>query len=198
MKVKKLIEYLQECNPEATVKVGHSLGAEVFFVLRKRDDDSVVWIEDEHDFDMKNELKSRVKAYDDDCVEECDFYNDLIEDGFTPKMIRKYIGDEEARLLEFKCREYGCHTDDVKITIDELDDNEVWGKFYKNAKDTYYIKRDKIPECGDIVYLYDNLLDAIFTMEICNAFSVNERFGIGFHYDVLIFHKGYNVYLTYK
>lgn len=45
MKVKTLIAYLSNFNPEATVALNDYYGYEALFVLARSDDDSKVWIE---------------------------------------------------------------------------------------------------------------------------------------------------------
>ena len=198
MKVKKLIEYLMKFDPEAVVRMNGKDGGELLAVVQLASDHSFVWLESEHDLDIEEEIKSRKDYAMEVDMEECDYYNWMINDGYTPHMIRKHISDEEARFMEFKCREYGCNIDDVDITMEELEDETKWYCYYKNRNDKYYVNRKKKPCCGDIVYLYDIELDSIFTMVVTHVTDINDDFYSGNEYFTTILYRGYILYVKFK
>ena len=108
MKVKTMIEQLQKMNPEAEVRCGDYYGSPALFVLtRLNDDRNVVWIESEDDVDMETELEARYKIATEEQWDELDFYMDLLEIGITVDMVREYMDDEHADIMEEFCEEHG-------------------------------------------------------------------------------------------
>lgn len=108
MKVKTMIEYLQEMNPDAEVRSGCHDGSPVLFVLTAMNlDDGVVWIESEDDIDLGNELEERFAYAVEECIDELDFYADLLEIGITVDTVCRYMGNETARHMEKFCKEHG-------------------------------------------------------------------------------------------
>jgi hypothetical protein len=195
MKVKKLIEYLMKFDPEAVVRMNDKDGGELLAVVQLANDHSFVWLESEHDMDIKEEYNARTDWATEVNMEECDYYNWMIDDGYTPHMIRKHISDEEARLMEFKCREYGCGMDYVEITMDEL---ESWYLFIKHKNDRYYVNPKKKPCVGDFVYMYDIDLDSIFTMVVNHVAHINDDYYSGNKYFTTVIYKDYILYVDYK
>lgn len=108
MKVKRLIEELSKMNPEASVKIGHpEFGYPVLFVLRRKDDDRIVWLETPEDCDFKYQLKCRFEEAK--TIKESDdsFYTDLLEHDVTVESVREYIGEEEAERMKDYCEKFG-------------------------------------------------------------------------------------------
>ena len=89
MKVKNLIKNLSNMNPEAEVKLHHHLGTKALFVLTLQNDDSVVWLEDKNDIDIREELYVRYKECEPDKKKE--LYYELLEMGFEESDINEYI-----------------------------------------------------------------------------------------------------------
>lgn len=107
MKIKKVIEYLKQYNPEATLKLHHPDGEEVLFVCAMKHNKDVVFLETESDSDIKNELSERFANAMDEYIDEVDFYNDLINTGITVEMVCKYMGEETANHMQKFCAEHG-------------------------------------------------------------------------------------------
>lgn len=70
MKVKSLINYLKEMNPEAEVRLHHILGEPLLFVVNAIEDSSVVWLEAESDNDMGSEISSRFENAENGIITE--------------------------------------------------------------------------------------------------------------------------------
>ena len=107
MKVKTLITYLSQFNPEATVALNDYYGYEALFVLARSDDDSKVWIEGEADCDIQSEILARYEAVEAGELTELDFYSDLIEIGIDYDLIKREIGEKEAICMQKFCEEHG-------------------------------------------------------------------------------------------
>ena len=107
MKVKKLIERLSKFNPEAEVKLNDYCGETALFVNARANDDSVVWIDGENDIDMGSEISARFENGPKVFKNDLEFYTDLLETGITVDMIRKYMGDNYADMMQKVCKENG-------------------------------------------------------------------------------------------
>lgn len=107
MKVKTMIKELQKMNPEAKVRCGDYHGSPALFVLSRLNYEDVVWIESEDDVDMETELEARYEIAAEEQMDELDFYMDLLEIGITVDMVREYMGDEKADIMEEFCEEHG-------------------------------------------------------------------------------------------
>lgn len=94
MKVKTLIAYLSNFNPEATVALNDYYGYEALFVLARSDDDS-------------SEILARYEAVEAGELTELDFYSDLIEIGIDYDLIKREIGEKEAICMQKFCEEHG-------------------------------------------------------------------------------------------
>ena len=93
MKVKKMIERLQKCNPEAEVKMHGKEGNNVLFVVAYKNNNEIVVIEDKEDNDLTAELEARFEAAGENNEDELDFYIDLLDDGYTLDDIKEYLPD---------------------------------------------------------------------------------------------------------
>lgn len=107
MKVKTLIRKLQKFNPEADVKLNDYDGDVVLFANARADDDTVVWLDGEHDMDLGEEISARFKDAAEKQMDELDFYMDLLEIGITVDLVRKYMDKEAASHMEQFCKEHG-------------------------------------------------------------------------------------------
>ena len=100
MKVKTLIQKLSKMNPEAEVRINDYNGDVALFVNARLNDKNVVWIDGEHDFNLREELSARFEKADNEQLDELDFYADLLEIGITVDIVRKYMGDSYADSME--------------------------------------------------------------------------------------------------
>lgn len=108
MKVKMMLELLGKFDPEADVRLNGPYGDSVLFVLASyRSDKGIVWLQTEKDANVKEELEERFSTAEDDGWDETDFYADLLDTGFTIEMVRKYMGDDTAKIMEIHCLEHG-------------------------------------------------------------------------------------------
>ena len=96
MKVKKLIEKLSLMNQNAEVKLNDYDGDPVLFVNARCNDSSIVWLDGEHDIDMREELSARYERVENKEINITDFFADLIDIGVTCDVVRKYMGDDIA------------------------------------------------------------------------------------------------------
>lgn len=108
MRVKTLIEKLQKLNPEAEVLMHGKGGFPVLFVIAAKGIDPV-WLECESDTDMADEIQSRFD--DDDDIEngtdELDVYMEMLEAGINVSMVRKYMGNSVADIMQNFCEKHG-------------------------------------------------------------------------------------------
>ena len=107
MKVKTLIEKLSKFNPEAEVRLNDYNGDTALFVNARSNDDTVVWLDGEHDIDMGEEISARYEHAKNTQMKELDFYTDLLEIGISANMVRKYMGDDCANTMEEFCENHG-------------------------------------------------------------------------------------------
>lgn len=106
MKVKSLIEQLEQMSPEVTVKLHHPNGEEVLSLLASHENECV-WLESESDLDMGAELSSAFDHAISEGSDELDFYKGLLEMGITVRMVRKYLGNDEADSMKKICEKHG-------------------------------------------------------------------------------------------
>ena len=90
MKVRRLIKELEKMNPEAEVVFNMYQGFPVLFVLSRANDDSIVWLQDEHGCQIRNEINERI-----DCMREMgktdnDIFLDFMELGIIPDMLERW------------------------------------------------------------------------------------------------------------
>lgn len=107
MTVKRLIEELKNFPQEAVVKLHHRNSEPVLFALAILGDEKNVWLEGESDNDMGAEIEARFKYAIENQIDELDFYMDLLEIGIDIDMVRKYMGDNYADIMEVFCEEHG-------------------------------------------------------------------------------------------
>ena len=107
MKVKRLIERLKNFSPDAEVRLNGYGGESALFVNARANDDSIVWIDGPDDVDMAEEISSRFAYAPENFDTYSEFYEDLLETGITVDMVRKYMGDTYANVMEKYCKESG-------------------------------------------------------------------------------------------
>lgn len=107
MKVKTLIKELEKFNPDAVVKLNDYDGGTALFVNCRVDDENIVWIDGEDDFDLSAELEARYEIAIEENIDELDFYMDLLEIGITVDHVRECMGKEKAKHMKDFCKEHG-------------------------------------------------------------------------------------------
>lgn len=106
MKVKRMIEELLKCNPEAEVKLHGKWGNNALFVLSYVGDDKNIVIADKDDADLASELEARYERACKEQTDELDFYMDLFESGITLEDIRENLPEKYEQGKKF-CEEHG-------------------------------------------------------------------------------------------
>ena len=102
MKVSKMIEFLRGCNPEAEVKLHCITGHNALFVCQTTTAEGTkVFIEDETDSDLRNELVERFDTAVDCFDNELEFFLDLLDTGFTLKNIEEYVPEKYEYSKQF-------------------------------------------------------------------------------------------------
>ena len=107
MTVERLIKELSKFPPKAVVRLNDRLGLPCLFVLAIQNDDNNVWLENEADCDLREELSARFKTAVEENLDETDFYSDLLEIGIDVDTVRRYMGDDCDNPLEAYCEEHG-------------------------------------------------------------------------------------------
>lgn len=107
MKVKTLIKELYKFNPEADVKLNDYDGDVVLFANARANDNTIVWLDGEHDMDLGEEISARYEIAAEEQMDELDFFMDLLEIGITVDLVRKYMDEEDANHMEQFCKEHG-------------------------------------------------------------------------------------------
>ena len=109
MKVKTLLEYLSTQDPEGRVFLGSAEGhgEKEFLCCFSFVDNSDVVLSTEDDFDVKEELTSMLGEFIKEGVDELDAYQDMLDLGYTPDILRKNDLAGEADAMEVFCREHG-------------------------------------------------------------------------------------------
>ena len=107
MKVKTLIERLSKFNPEAEVRLNDYAGETALFVNARKNDNTVVWLDGENDIDMGEEIVARFQNSPNYFRTDLEFYKDLLETGITVDMVRKYMGDDYANIMQQVCEKNG-------------------------------------------------------------------------------------------
>ena len=109
MIVRKMIEELQKCDPNARVVLNDiDSDEEVISVLsfvNHRTDR--VCLASEYDTEMTEELEARLDWASENNIDEIEFYSDLLETGIDVDMVRKYLGEDQAKHMEEYCIEHG-------------------------------------------------------------------------------------------
>lgn len=109
MTVRKMIEELQKCDPNARVVLNDIDSEEevisvLSFVNHKTDR---VCLASEYDTEMTEELEAMLDYASENNIDETEFYTDLLERGIDVDMVRRYLGEEQAVHMEEYCKEHG-------------------------------------------------------------------------------------------
>lgn len=109
MTVQMLIDQLSKMDREARVYMNDwHIGSECLYCLEIRGDEgAVVVMECEDDVDMSEEIWSMFEWFLDNGYDESAAYDDMIDIGITPDMVRKYYGEDEGNHMEQYCVEHG-------------------------------------------------------------------------------------------
>lgn len=97
MVIEKLIDNLQKLqknHPGAQVNLHDRLGRTVLCVVALEKDDGNVWLEDAGDIDVGEEIRARFDYMKENNIEEKEFYQDLIDTGFTLEQIGEHLGND--------------------------------------------------------------------------------------------------------
>ena len=97
MKVRRLIKELKKMNPEADVNLNLYEGFPVLFVLSRANDDSVVWLQDEHDCQIRREMNERIDAMRKLGKSDDEIFLDFVELGITPFMLERWRMPKDVR-----------------------------------------------------------------------------------------------------
>lgn len=106
MKVKRLIEKLQICNPNAEVKMHDKDGFTTLFVTEFVNRDDVVILEDASDVNLTSELEARFENAQEEQMDELDFFMELLDIGITLGDIKAYL-PEKYEYSEKFMKEHG-------------------------------------------------------------------------------------------
>lgn len=109
MKVKELINRLQKYDPEARVYSGtnHGHGDMEILTVFSFSHNSDVILEDEMQFDVANEVREMLEWYASGEVDETSAYQEMVDAGYTPDLLRRYGFDDTASVMEKYCAEHG-------------------------------------------------------------------------------------------
>ena len=106
MKVKTLIEKLNKMNPEAEVRLNGYEGETALFLNARANDDSVVWLDGEQDFNLGEEISARFERAEQTGMSELDFYKELYEIGITglaEDILEKYMDEKDIEYMKVFC-----------------------------------------------------------------------------------------------
>ena len=103
MKIERMIEQLKsiaEIAPGADVKLHHPRGNVALFCLctvgrYDKEGKAQVFIEDESDIDMKNELYAQIEHAEEERIKTIDLIINLLEIGFTWTDFECYLNEKE-------------------------------------------------------------------------------------------------------
>jgi hypothetical protein len=125
MKVKRLIEELQKWNPEADVKLHNHTGKTALRLLQRADNENIVWIETEDDFDIKEDLKSRIEIGIDELganLHDLGYEKDEIIDSFCKLL----LSDKYVNRYEDECdSEHDWYPVDIVFATREIADETL-------------------------------------------------------------------------
>ena len=108
MTVSKLIEKLEEMNPDAIIKIGNRYGKTPIFVVNLAQDNNVVWIETTDDFDLRAELLDTLRIAREYPEMRDQIYDHVISLGITSEELQAAFpeyADDVTHYL-FTTREY--------------------------------------------------------------------------------------------
>ncbi len=110
MKVKEIIKQLEKYDPEARVYTSSHDGKgidEILTCIRYVDSGDII-LENEHEFDVSNEIDMMLAWYYMNGYDEIDTYQEMVDRGYTPDLVEKYNETEaETHVMRTFCKEHG-------------------------------------------------------------------------------------------
>lgn len=103
--VGKTVPFLRHFDPESIVT--DEKGNPILFVNAAQGEPDSIWLQTEQDVDMKEELRARFEHAVEDQVDETEFYQELLNTGITPYVVRKYLGEKTANHINCYCKNHG-------------------------------------------------------------------------------------------
>lgn len=103
--VEKMISFLRHFDPESIVT--DEKENPILFVIAAQGEPGSIWLQTEQDVDMKEELRARFEHAAEDQADETEFYQELLDTGITPYIVRKYLGEKTAKHMNCYCKEHG-------------------------------------------------------------------------------------------
>lgn len=99
MNVGTLKKYLSKYDDNMEVRLHDFDGLPVLFTCALKDIDAV-YLQTEADVDMADEIQSRLNLIKSGECDDLIVYTQMLEQGITADMVRKYIGEDEAHEVE--------------------------------------------------------------------------------------------------
>ena len=99
MNVGTLKKYLSKYDDGMEVRLHDFDGLPVLFTCAFKDADAV-YLQTEADVDMADEIQSRLNLIKSGECSDLIVYAQMLEQGITANMVRKYIGEDEAHEVE--------------------------------------------------------------------------------------------------
>lgn len=110
MKVKELIRQLEKYDPEARVYTSSYMGKgvdEILACIAYVHNGDVI-VQNEHEFDVGNEIKEMLDWYLDNYYDETDAYQEMIDRGYTPDLLDEcYSPEARYHTMRKYCEEHG-------------------------------------------------------------------------------------------
>lgn len=107
----ELLDALKSCDSDAVIKLNSQYGYEVLFLCAKETRlngrDGVLYLGTEADTNMKGEIGERLTEAAVGNMDETDVYQEMLDTGITPDMVRRYYNVESGDHMEAYCREHG-------------------------------------------------------------------------------------------
>lgn len=110
MKVKEMIKQLETFNPEARVYTTSYMGEgrdEALCCIAFAHNGDVI-IENEHEFDVGEEIEEMLRFYSDNDYDETDAYQEMVDRGYIPDLLDRYYPPEaKDHTMRNYCYEHG-------------------------------------------------------------------------------------------
>lgn len=137
MRVKSLIEQLENKNPNAVVRLHWKDGESVLFALNSVGDTENVWLECESDNNMAEEIHARFDNAIENGLDELYVYSEMLEAGIDVDMVRRNIGDEAADHMQAFCEEHGLLGEDKVVAVSVAEPDVDYAKLALAIIDAY-------------------------------------------------------------
>lgn len=107
----EFLDALKSCDSDAVIKLNSQYGYEVLFAVMRMvktgKHDNVLYLETEADANMKNEIRKRLMDAVVGGMDETDVYQEMLDTGIDPDMVRRYYDVESGDYMETYCKEHG-------------------------------------------------------------------------------------------